>query len=208
MLRPFVRSQSLLLGTDVLFLYLRFFEYLFKAYVLFGDREFYDIFIKAMQAVGRKLWMGMPPVFINVDMRSGNISNYWIDSLQAYFPGLLAYSGIVELDVPMRQHAAYYSLWSRYHAMPERFDWRSKTPTVSFYPLRPELAESTYHLFRVTKDPFYLDVGRHMLCDIEKHMKVRMFVSSIQEVLNSSQLLWTAGFVWVWHRAFSDNVGP
>ena len=63
-----------------------------------------------------------------------------------YMPGLLAESGIADLKVPIAQHAWHYAVWCRYGALPERFDWRSKTPVVHFYPLRPELAESTYHL--------------------------------------------------------------
>ncbi|QPG73610.1 hypothetical protein FOA43_000922 [Brettanomyces nanus] len=34
---------------------------------------------------------------------------------------------------------------------------------LEWYPLRPELAESTYHLYRATKDPFYLRVGEAIL---------------------------------------------
>ena len=33
--------------------------------------------------------------------------------------------------------------------LPERYDWKSATPTVPFSPLRPEFAESTYMLYQV-----------------------------------------------------------
>ena len=51
--------------------------------MLFGDRAYFDIYVEAMQAVGRTMWLGDPPVFVNVDMRTGNITNQWADSLQA-----------------------------------------------------------------------------------------------------------------------------
>ena len=35
--------------------------------------------------------------------------------------------------------------------MPERFDWNHKAPNVHFYPLRPELVESTYLLYQVSR---------------------------------------------------------
>jgi len=159
-----------------------FFEYLFKAYVLFGERELYDMYISAMQAVGKTMWVGAPPVFANVNMDSGNVSNHWSDALQAYMPGLLACSGIVDLDIAISHHASYYALWARFHAMPERFNWQAKAAEVKFYPLRPELAESTYHLYRVTKDPFYLEVGRQILCDIERFMKVECGYATMHSV--------------------------
>ena len=46
-------------------------------------------------------------------------------------------------------HALHYTIWRKYRSFPERFDWRGKTPVVSFYPLRPELVESTYFLYQV-----------------------------------------------------------
>ena len=44
---------------------------------------------------------------------------------------------------------------------------------VHFYPLRPELAESTYLLYRATKNPFYLHVGKEILDSINNHTKVK-----------------------------------
>ena len=54
-----------------------------------------------------------------------------------------------DLEEAICTHAVYYSIWRRYGALPERFDWHSKTPNVKFYPLRPELVESTYLLYQV-----------------------------------------------------------
>ena len=42
-----------------------------------------------------------------------------------------------------------------------------QTPEFNIYPLRPELAETTYTLYRATQDPFYLHVGARMIDDIE-----------------------------------------
>lgn len=46
-------------------------------------------------------------------------------------------------------HAFYYAIWKRYGALPERFNWQLQAPDVLFYPLRPELVESTYLLYQV-----------------------------------------------------------
>ena len=54
-----------------------------------------------------------------------------------------------DLEEAICTHALHYSIWRRYDAMPERFDWHQKAPNVRFYPLRPELVESTYLLYQV-----------------------------------------------------------
>lgn len=46
-------------------------------------------------------------------------------------------------------HAFYYAIWRRYGALPERYNWQLQAPDVLFYPLRPELVESTYLLYQV-----------------------------------------------------------
>ena len=40
-------------------------------------------------------------------------------------------------------------------------------PEVSVYPLRPELMESTFTLYRATKDPLYVEIGRELMCDLQ-----------------------------------------
>ena len=42
-----------------------------------------------------------------------------------------------------------------------------------FYPLRPELVESTYLLYRATKNPFYLHVGRDILHSLNNHTRAK-----------------------------------
>lgn len=48
-------------------------------------------------------------------------------------------------------HAFYYAIWKRYGALPERYNWQLQAPDVPFYPLRPELVESTYLLYQVLR---------------------------------------------------------
>ena len=70
-------------------------------------------------------------------------------------------------------HAFFYAIWRKYGVLPERFNMDSKQPNVLFYPLRPELAESTYLLYQATKNPFYLHVGTQLLQDLEQNTKAR-----------------------------------
>ena len=70
-------------------------------------------------------------------------------------------------------HAFYYALWQKYQALPERYNWQLRTPEILFYPLRPELVESTYILYQATKNPFYLHVGRDIIMALNNHTKVK-----------------------------------
>lgn len=54
-----------------------------------------------------------------------------------------------DVDDAICLHAFYYAIWKRFGALPERYNWQLQAPDVLFYPLRPELVESTYLLYQV-----------------------------------------------------------
>jgi len=78
-----------------------------------------------------------------------------------------------DLEEAICLHAVYYALWLRFSALPERYNWQMQAPEVLFYPLRPEFIESTYHLYRATKNPFYLHVGMDVLHSLNNYTKVQ-----------------------------------
>eukprot|EP00800_Vazella_pourtalesii_P016699 TRINITY_DN4878_c0_g1_i4.p1 TRINITY_DN4878_c0_g1~~TRINITY_DN4878_c0_g1_i4.p1 ORF type:complete len:254 (-),score=34.54 TRINITY_DN4878_c0_g1_i4:131-892(-) len=124
------------------------------------------------------------PFFANVDMNSGKVINTWVDALSASFPALQVLSGDVREAVC--SHAFYYTLWRKYGMLPERYDWKSATPTVPFSPLRPEFAESTYMLYQATQNPFYLHVGKDIIDNIQKFARTRCGFATIHNVLDKS----------------------
>uniref|UniRef100_A0A7N6A980 alpha-1,2-Mannosidase n=1 Tax=Anabas testudineus TaxID=64144 RepID=A0A7N6A980_ANATE len=145
-----------------------FYEYLLKSYILFGEKEDYKMFQAAYEISHR-----------------GNIMNTWIDSLQAFFPGLQVLNG--DVDNAICLHAFYYAIWKRFGALPERYNWQLQAPDVLFYPLRPELVESTYLLYQATKNPFYLHVGMDILQSLEKNAKVRCGYATLHHVVDKSK---------------------
>jgi len=78
-----------------------------------------------------------------------------------------------DLEEAICLHAVYYALWLRFNALPERYNWHMQVPEVLFYPLRPEFIESTYYLYRATKNPFYLHVGVDVLNSLNNYTKVQ-----------------------------------
>ncbi|XP_006897140.1 PREDICTED: ER degradation-enhancing alpha-mannosidase-like protein 1 [Elephantulus edwardii] len=171
-----------------------FYEYLLKSYILFGEKEDLEMFNAAYKSIQNHLRRGReacnegegdPPLYVNVNMFSGQLINTWIDSLQAFFPGLQVLSGDVEDAICL--HAFYYAIWKRYGALPERYNWQLQAPDVLFYPLRPELVESTYLLYQATKNPFYLHVGMDILQSLEKHTKVKCGYATLHHVIDKSK---------------------
>ncbi|KAJ1817904.1 hypothetical protein LPJ60_004599, partial [Coemansia sp. RSA 2675] len=104
--------------------------------------------------------------FFNIDMRSAEIASSWVDSLSAFIPGMMVLAG--DVDGAESAYMLYYHIWRRFRALPERFNLFLREPDLLFYPLRPEFVESTYFLYRATRDPFYLDVGEMVLEDINQ----------------------------------------
>jgi mannosidase alpha-like ER degradation enhancer 1 len=118
-----------------------------KAYVLFGEKEYFDVFQESYKAVNK--WIKDPNGFLykNIDMESGDLRALWVDSLSAFWPGMQVLAG--DLEGAMKSHQFYFTIWRRFHAMPERFDFRWRSVNLPHYPLRPELIESTYMLYQV-----------------------------------------------------------
>lgn len=55
-----------------------------------------------------------------------------------------------------------------------------------FYPLRPELAESTYMLYRATQNPFYLRVGFDILHSLNTFARVKCGYATLHNVVDKS----------------------
>jgi len=142
-----------------------FYEYLLKAYLLLGDDEYLYMFQEAYKSAMQYLYND--PWYVEVNMNSAAIVWPLFNSLQAFWPGLQVLAGDVEPAV--RTHKAFFSVWKQFGFTPEGFNLAtfSVQPGQRSYPLRPELIESTYWLFKATRDPMYLDVGRDIVVSLQ-----------------------------------------
>ncbi|XP_054163737.1 ER degradation-enhancing alpha-mannosidase-like protein 1 [Oppia nitens] len=170
-----------------------FFEYLLKSYILFGESEDYRMFNESYTIIKKYLRKGRPhcnrgsgnhPLYVNVNMFDGTTSTLWIDSLQASWAGVQVLAG--DIEEAICGHALYYNIWRKYGVLPERFNWHRISADVSFYPLRPELAESTYLLYQATKNPFYLHVGRDILFSLNNYTRTQCGFGTVHNVIDKS----------------------
>ncbi|XP_057771420.1 alpha-mannosidase I MNS4 [Salvia miltiorrhiza] len=142
-----------------------FYEYLLKAYILFGDEEYLFIFQEAYRAA--MLYLHNDPWYVEVNMNSAALVWPLFNSLQAFWPGLQVLAG--DIEPAIRTHAAFFSVWKRYGFTPEGFNLATfkVQQGQKSYPLRPELIESTYWLYKATRNPRFLDAGRDMLASLQ-----------------------------------------
>ncbi|KAL9237769.1 hypothetical protein vseg_012278 [Gypsophila vaccaria] len=188
-----------------------FYEYLLKAFLLFGDEEYLFMFQEAYGAVMRYLFTD--PWYVEVNMDSAAIVWPLFNSLQAFWPGLQVLAG--DIDPAIRTHAAFFGVWKRYGFTPEGFNLATLTVQhgQKSYPLRPELAESTYWLYKATRDPRYLDVGRDIVTSLQYGARCPCGYCHITDVENHKQedhmesffLAETVKYLWL---LFDLAVGP
>lgn len=144
---------------------------------------FLETWHEAHAAIKRHLYSGTHhPHYVNVHLVTGSPQTYWIDSLGAYYPGLLTLAG--EVEEAIETNLLYTALWTRYAALPERWSLRDGQVEggLGWWPGRPEFIESNYHLYRATRDPWYLHVGEMVLKDIKRRCWTECGWSGLQDV--------------------------
>lgn len=132
---------------------------------------FLQVWEDSHTSINRHLYRGegyQHPHLVVGDVSTGATRAFWIDSLSAYYPGLLALDG--KVDEAIQIHLLTTAIWTRFSALPER--WNVATGDIdgglAWYGGRPEFIESTYYIYRSTQDPWYLHVGEMVLRDLKR----------------------------------------
>ncbi|KAF2623094.1 glycoside hydrolase family 47 protein [Macroventuria anomochaeta] len=175
-----------------------FFEYALKTHILLSGLPYDpanasvdspDAFLLAWEeahdGIKRQIYRGAQhqhPHYAQVDLYTGALRAFWIDSLSAFYQGLLAMAGYI--DEAVETHLLYTALWTRYSAMPER--WSTATGNIEhglrWWGGRPEFIESTWYLYHTTKDPWYLHVGEMTLRDIKRRCWTKCGWAGLQDI--------------------------
>ncbi|GLE06179.1 hypothetical protein PINS_up015390 [Pythium insidiosum] len=162
-----------------------FFEYLLKYHLVTGSTRWLDMFNASYHAV--ETHVNHDDLHFEVDMHHGRglVRARRVSALQAFWPGLQVLAG--DVSRAMRGHDKLFSLWNRFGAMPELVDMATPSaPGVVHWartsPLRPELIESTYHLFQATRDHKYLKIGRKLLEDMERVSRVPCGYAAVGDI--------------------------
>lgn len=169
-----------------------YYEYLLKCSLLFGDRDCKRMWDESIVAInkyladeinneqfGKELWYG------HADMNTGARGATTYGALDAFFPAVLALSG--DLKRAQRLQDSSYRMWNHEGIEPEEFDYRARKVVSPGYPLRPEIVESTYYLYRYTKDRKYLLMGEQLWRDFVKHCRTEAGYAALKSVVTKEK---------------------
>ena len=159
-----------------------YYEYLLKAWLLFGDEDCRKMWDQSMKAINAfvadtshgGIWYGQ------VDMDSGVRTGTEFGSLEAFFPALLVLSGDKKRAEELE--ASCFKMWRLYDIEPEEIDYSSMKVTATSYYLRPEIIESAYYLYRATGDQKYRQMGEVFFGNIVKYCRTDAGYAMLKDV--------------------------
>ena len=160
-----------------------YYEYLFKAWKLFGDEDCLRMWKSSITSINRYLadeshdglWYG------HADMNTGKRMAAEFGALDAFFPAVLALSG----DMPRAEKLldSCYKMWTAYGIEPESFDYVTMKATIPKYELRPEIIESTYYVYFLSGDPQYLQMGQAYYDSLVKNCRTDAGFAALSSVI-------------------------
>lgn len=165
-----------------------YYEYLWKCWRLFGDKDCRDMWNASIPAVHKyladetrgELWYG------HADMQTGKRTKTTYGALDAFFPALLALSG--DFERARRLQASSFKMWNLHDVEPEILDYRTMHVVAGSYHLRPEIIESTYYLYHYTGDSAYRQMGEKMFNDFVKYCRTEFGYAALADVTTKQQL--------------------
>ncbi|XP_056403979.1 ER degradation-enhancing alpha-mannosidase-like protein 2 [Hyla sarda] len=157
-----------------------YFEYLVKGAILLQDEEMMAMFQDYNKAIQN--YTKYDDWYVWVQMYKGTVSMPIFQSLEAFWPGLQSLIG--DVGNAMRTFHNYYTVWKQFGGLPEFYNIPQgfTVDKREGYPLRPELIESAMYLYKATKDPTLLELGRDAIESIEKISKVDCGFATIKDV--------------------------
>jgi len=172
-----------------------YYEYLLKAYILFGDKELKPIWEESIAGINTYLADETDSSFwyARVDMNTGEkkmnpisrenpnlIEGSQITLYDAFFPAVLALNG--DFKRASKNQNSWDDLWNKYGLEPMVYNYHAGIPTYPVYDLNPEIIESAYYLLHFTKKKIYQDMIEQYWADILKYCRTDIAFASIADV--------------------------
>jgi mannosidase alpha-like ER degradation enhancer 2 len=164
-----------------------YYEYLLKAWLLFGDEDCRRMWNESIGPVNRfiaderpsGLWYGVS------DFETGARLRPEYGGLEAFFAGTLVLAG--DLDRARRLQESSFRMWTAARAEADVFDYATMRPLRPKWPLRPEIIESAYYLAAATGEPRWTAMGRRFAADIEACCRVDAGYTVLDDVETGKQ---------------------
>lgn len=168
-----------------------YYEYLLKCAILFNDEDCRKMWNESIASINQylrdetkgrtspQLWYG------HAEMNSGRRTATTYGALDAFFPAVLALSGDLRKAAMLQDSS--FKMWTKEGIEPEEFDYQTMQIKSAGYPLRPEIVESSYYLYRYSKDPKYLRMGETMWRDFVKYCRTDEGYASLKSVVTKEK---------------------
>ncbi len=164
-----------------------YYEYLIKAWLLFGDRECLEMWQTHIAAINTHLadtssgglWYGQS------EMETGKRTGTRFGALEAFFPAVLCLAG--DTARAARLEESCYRMWTHHGIEPEEIDYATMEVKSPAYYLRPEIIESAYYLYRTTGDERYRSMGRTFFRDIRKYCRTDAGYAHLKSVITKEK---------------------
>lgn len=177
-----------------------YYEYLLKCSILFGDTDCRSMWEASISKIHTyladegedmskknvtgpiklgELWYG------HADMNTGKRTATTTGALDAFFPAVLALDG--DLNRARALQESMFKMWNAHGIEPEVYNYKTGRVEHAGYPLRPEIIESTYYLFQLTKDPKYRKMGEQMWRDFVKYCRTDVGYAHLKNVVTKEK---------------------
>lgn len=158
-----------------------YFEYLVKGSILFQNNKYFEQFLVFKNSINKYI-KTKDNLYVTVDMNSGKVSDNSMESLSCFYPGIETLYGDNENALKTIKKISEIAL--AYGGFPEKWkiDIEAADSNRAGYPLRPELIESIFYLYRSTKNPILIDIAESLLFSIEKLTKTECGYATIKSV--------------------------
>ncbi len=164
-----------------------YYEYLLKSYLLFGDKDFKDMYDSSIavvnlflpDTVNSRLWYG------KVDMNNGQMIETTFGALDAFLPAVLSLGGDLKQAEELQESCFY--MWNYFDIEPEEFNYKTMEINYPDYVLRPENIESAYYLYHYTRDNKYREMGKLYLQSIIEYCRLNKGYASLKSVVTKQK---------------------
>jgi mannosidase alpha-like ER degradation enhancer 2 len=169
-----------------------FYEYMLKAWKLFGDEDCHRMWEQSVVALNQyvsqtvtnsdkstSFWYG------EANMNTGARTGTQYGALAAFFAGSLALSG--DLDRARSLQNSNYKMWNLTGIEPEEIDYSTLKILSPGYQLRPENIESAYYLYYFTRDPKYREMGLTYFNSIVQYCRTPSAFAALSSIETKTQ---------------------
>lgn len=165
-----------------------YYEYLIKAYLLFGDEDFKSMYDESIKSVNYYLWDSTQTGswYAHADMNTGKKTETLFGSLDAFMPAMLVLGDDLERAEKIQESC--YKMWNQYGIEPEEINYSTFEITAPYYILRPENIESAFYLYRKTNNPKYLEMGKEYFNSIERYCRIDDGYASLRNVMSKEKM--------------------